>query len=97
MRASWTFLGFIVIVLQAISVYMATAVVLPDISGDAIVDLWDHCFAHRRWFFGFMLSGVVFSAAKEFALSGHLPRRLNGGVSSARICSFFQHRYNSSP
>jgi hypothetical protein len=37
MRASWTFLGFIVIVLQAISVYMATAVVLPDITGDSIV------------------------------------------------------------
>jgi hypothetical protein len=39
MRASWTFLGFIVIVLQVISVYMATAVVLPDITGDSIVDL----------------------------------------------------------
>jgi hypothetical protein len=78
MRASWTFLGFIVIVLQAISVYMAAAVVLPDISGDSIVDLRDHYFAHRRWFFGFMLSSVVFSAAKEFALNGHLPGRLNG-------------------
>jgi hypothetical protein len=30
------------------------------------------------WFFGFMLSGVVFSAAKEFAPTGHLPGRLNG-------------------
>ena len=81
MRASWTFLGFIVIVLQAISVYMATAVVLPDITGDSIVDLRDHYFAHRSWFFGFMLSSVVFSAAKEFALTGHLPGRLNGEFS----------------
>jgi hypothetical protein len=32
-RGNWTFLAFIVIVLQAISVYMATAVVLPDIAG----------------------------------------------------------------
>ena len=78
MRGNWTFLGFIVILLQAISVYMATAVVLPDITRDSIVDLRDHNFAHRSWFFGFMLSGVVFSAAKEFALSGHLPGRLNG-------------------
>ena len=77
-RVSWTFLGFIVIVLQAISVYMAAAVVLPDITGDSIVDLRDHYFAHRSWFFSFMLSGVVFSAAKEFALTGHLPVRLNG-------------------
>jgi hypothetical protein len=32
-RGNWTFLAFIVIMLQAISVYMATAVVLPDIAG----------------------------------------------------------------
>ena len=62
----------------AISVYMATAVALPDITADSIVDLREHYFAHRSWFFGFMLSGVVFSAAKEFALTGHLPGRLNG-------------------
>jgi hypothetical protein len=78
MRASWTFLGFIVIVLQAISVYMATAVVLPDITGDSMVDLRNHYFAHRCWFFEFLLSSVILSAAKEFALSGHLPDRLNG-------------------
>jgi hypothetical protein len=78
MRASWTFLGFIVILLQAISVYMATAVVLPDIPGDSIVDLRDHYFAHRSWFFGFLLLSLVFSAAKEFALTGHLPAQLNG-------------------
>jgi hypothetical protein len=78
MRTSWTFLGFILIVLQAISVYMATAVVLPDISGDSVVDLRDHYFAHRSWFFSFLLLSVVFSTAKEFALTGHLPGRLNG-------------------
>jgi hypothetical protein len=77
-RASWTFLGFMVIVLQAIGVYMASAVVLPDITGDSIVDLREHYFAHKNWFFGFMLSGVVFSAAKECALTGHLPHRMNG-------------------
>jgi hypothetical protein len=67
-----------VIVLQAISVYMATAVVLPDITGDSIVDLREHYYAHKNWFFGCMLSGVAFSATKEFALTGHLPGRLNG-------------------
>jgi hypothetical protein len=44
MRASWTFLGFIVIVLQVISVYMATAVVLRDITADSIVDLREPLF-----------------------------------------------------
>ena len=57
---------------------MATAVVLPDITGGSIVDLRDHYFAHTSWFFGFMLASAVFSAAKEFALNGHLPDGLNG-------------------
>jgi hypothetical protein len=57
---------------------LATAVVLPDMSGDSAVDLREHYFAHRGWFFGFLLAGVVFSAAKELALSDHLPRHLNG-------------------
>jgi hypothetical protein len=77
-RGTWNFLAFFVIVLQTISVHMATAVVLPDMSGDSAVDLRDHYFAHRGWFFGFLLAGVVFSAAKELALSDHLPRHLNG-------------------
>jgi hypothetical protein len=78
MHANWTFLTFIVIVLQTISVYMIAALVLPDISGEVRVDLRDHYFAHRSWFFGALLSVVVFSAAKELALTGHLPRGTNG-------------------
>jgi hypothetical protein len=77
-RGNWTFLVFIVIVLQAISVYMATAVVFPDIAGDSIVDLRDHYFAHRSWFFGAVLASTVFSAAKSLALNGHFPSRTNG-------------------
>jgi hypothetical protein len=77
-RGNWTFLAFIVLLLQAICVYMAAAVVLPDITGERNVDLREHYFAHRSWFFGFNLAGVLFSAAKEFALNGHLPGGLNG-------------------
>jgi hypothetical protein len=77
MRAHWTFLALLVIVLQAISVYMAAALILPDVAGDAIVDLRDHYFAHRSWFFGALFAATVFSAAKDLALGGHLPDRVN--------------------
>ncbi|MGA8658696.1 MAG: hypothetical protein WB586_21380 [Chthoniobacterales bacterium] len=77
MRAHWTFLALLVIVLQAISLYMAAALVLPDVTGDATVDLRDHYFAHKSWFFGALLATVVFSAAKDLALEGHLPDRMN--------------------
>ena len=76
-QANWTFLGLLVIILQAISVYMAAALVLPDVTGDAFVDLRDHYFAHRRWFFGAVLASLVFSVAKDLALTGHLPGRTN--------------------
>jgi hypothetical protein len=78
MRVTWTFVVFIVIVMQAISVYMVAALVLPNVDGDVVVDLRDHYFEHRIWFFGALLTTVAFSAAKELAISGHLPRRENG-------------------
>jgi hypothetical protein len=76
-RANWTFLAFMIIVLQVISVYMVAALVLPDVTGYTIVDLRDHYFAHRSWFFGALLACIIFSAAKEIALRGHLPGRMN--------------------
>jgi hypothetical protein len=50
-HANWTFVALLVILLQAISWYMVAALVLPDISGDAVVDLREHYFAHKNWFF----------------------------------------------
>ena len=44
-------------------------VVLPDITGDSIVDLRDHYFAHRSWFFGFMLASAVFKANTPVAFT----------------------------
>jgi len=38
-QANWNFLGLLVIVLQAVSVYMIAALVLPDPKGDTVVDL----------------------------------------------------------
>src|SRR5260221_1754821 len=71
-HANWTFAALLVILLQAICWYMVAALVLPDISGDAVVDLREHYFAHQNWFFAAMFGSIVFSAAKEFALGGHM-------------------------
>jgi hypothetical protein len=71
-------LAFFVVVLQAISMYMVAALVLPDITGEVAVDLREHYFAHRSWFFGALVAAIGFSAAKELALRDHLPGRMNG-------------------
>jgi hypothetical protein len=76
-QPNWTFVALLLIVLQAISVYMIAGLVLPDVTGEAGVDLRDHYFAHRSWFFGALLATIIFSAAKELALEGHLPGHMN--------------------
>src|SRR5208283_247435 len=53
------------------------ALVLPDIGGEKFVDLRQHFFAHRSWFFCAMLGSVVFSLLKTLALYGHLPSRID--------------------
>ena len=82
-QASWKFLGLLTIVLQAISVYMIAALVLPDAKGDSAVDLREHYFAHRHWFFGALLGSVVFSLLKEIVLYGRLPHPLDLGFQLA--------------
>ena len=78
-EASWNFLGLLTIVLQAISVYMIAALILPDARADDAVDLREHYFAHRHWFFGALLAAIVFSLLKELVIYGRLPRLLDMG------------------
>lgn len=78
-EARWNFVVLLAIVLQATSVYMIAALVLPDAKGETSVDLRDHYFAHRHWFFGALLASVVFSLFKELLLYGRLPHALNLG------------------
>lgn len=77
MRVTWNFLSLLVIVLQAISIYMIAALVLPDPKEENIVELREHYFAHRIWFFGALLGAVVFSLAKVLILTGHLAEPLD--------------------
>ena len=56
---------------------MIAALILPDAKGDNTVDLREHYFAHRHWFFGAVLSSVVFSLLKELVLYDRLPHPLN--------------------
>ena len=74
-QASWSFLALLVSLLQAISIYMIAALVLPDMSGETVIDLRQHFLEHRYWFFGAVLGSIVFSLLKTFVLSGHLPSR----------------------
>ena len=76
-QANWTFLALLVIILEMISIYMMAALVLPDIIGEKYVDLRQHFFAHRSWFFSALVAAVFFSLLKNLTLHGRLPSRID--------------------
>ncbi len=76
-RHDWTFLQFAAVLLNVGLIYMTAGLVFPDFFGDAVVDLKQHFFAHRRWFFFLALGTVVASVAKEFVLDNRLPNTTN--------------------
>ena len=76
-ETNWTFLALLVVMMQAISIYMIAALVLPDISGEKFIDLREHFFAHRSWFFGANVASIAFSLLKTLVLYGHLPSRID--------------------
>ena len=73
----WTFLGFAVVLLQTILVYMLAALVLPDFFGGRSVDLHKNYFEHHRWFYGLLVAALAVSACKELVLYGSFPKGLN--------------------
>ena len=54
-----------------------------DARADDAVDLREHYFAHRHWFFGALLAAIVFSLLKELVLYGRLPHLLDMGFQLA--------------
>ncbi|HYX45199.1 MAG TPA: hypothetical protein VE820_00015, partial [Sphingomicrobium sp.] len=76
-RTHWDFLTFAVILAQMGLIYMAAAVVFPDIGSSGQVDLTDHWDRHRKPFFAFLLAMLASSLLKSIALDGRLPRTLD--------------------
>lgn len=73
----WSFLAFGSVLLQMGLLYMASAVILPDIGPDGEVDLAAHFDRHRRAFFGFVIGLLAASVAKDVVLNGELPGTAN--------------------
>jgi len=74
---TWTFLGFSVVVAHSIFLYMLAALALPEVQGDAKVDLREHYYDSHRWFFSFVVLAALAGAAKDLALDGRLPEPRN--------------------
>jgi hypothetical protein len=75
----WTFFAFSLVLLQTIFVYLLAALVLPDFFGEAPVDLREHYYGHRRWFFAILVLLLASSLAKGRVISGHLTDAIDLG------------------
>jgi hypothetical protein len=73
----WTFLQFVVVLLQAILLYLLAALVFPDVPGEARIDLRVHYFEQATWFFGFGLALLIVSVLKDLVVTGGWPSPLN--------------------
>lgn len=69
----WTFLGFAIVLLHMILLYMAAGLVLPDFPADRPVDLKATYYANHRWFGGIAAGIGCVSLAKDLVLNGRLP------------------------
>jgi len=76
-RHDWNFQQFAMILLQTILIYMVAGLVFPDFVGEAIVDLKESFYAHRRWFFFLGLASIVVSVLKDLVFDGKLPNSTN--------------------
>lgn len=74
---AWTFVEFLVVLLQPITLYLLAALVLPTVGRGAPVDLRAHYYEQARWFFGLFGVLLVVSLGKDLTLEGALPDATN--------------------
>lgn len=72
----WTFVAFLIVLIQSGLLYMLAAVILPEMQ-DGNTDLRKHFENHRRAFFGFLIAMLAASVLKDVILDSHLPHPMN--------------------
>lgn len=74
---SWTFVEFLVVLAQTVTLYMMAAVVLPEQIEESGTDLRGYYDRHHRWFFGFFLATLIISVGKDVIIGRRLPGPVN--------------------
>ena len=84
----WSFPGFLVVLMQAVLIYLATAILVPDIRDGERIDLKACYFREARWYFATILVAVLDSLVKNLVLTGRLQHGadLAGHAAFAALC-----------
>ena len=95
----WTFVGFLLVLAQTCTLYLMSAVILPEQIDETRTDLAAHYQRQHRWFFSLLLATLVVSVLKDKIINGHWPNALNFGfhifLSAVALSAIFirQRRY----
>ena len=73
----WTFGMFALVLEQPILLFFLSALIWPDFDRDEALDLRANYFAQTRWFFGILITLVLFSLAREWVMTGHVQSPLD--------------------
>ncbi|MEP6620652.1 MAG: hypothetical protein ABJE47_15110 [bacterium] len=76
----WSFVAFLVVLLQPIILYLLAALALPDVSLENAGDLRANYYDHSQWFFGLAVLLLAASLTRDRVLAGHFPNQLNLSV-----------------
>ena len=72
-HGDWTFAGFLVTLLQPIVLYLITALLVPELPAEGPIDLRVSYYAHARWLFSLLLTLLVASFVRPYALGDSRP------------------------
>jgi len=99
-RHAWTFIQFTIVLLEAIMLYLAAAIALPNIPNEGEIDLRTNYFRHVGWFFGSLVVLLLDSLLKTVVVSGGLPGKPDLGfhlfwIATALVAAFTRNeRYH---
>ena len=85
-RTHWSFPDFLVVLMQPVLLYLATAFLIPDIRSDETLDLKQAYFREARWYFAALLLSVLDSLAKNLVLTGRVQSGTDLAGHVAFIC-----------
>lgn len=97
---NWTFVGFLLVLAQTCTLYLMSAVILPEQVDEARTDLAAHYQRQQQWFFSLLLATLVVSVLKDQVINGQWPGALNLGfhvfLAAISISAIFirQRRYH---
>jgi len=73
----WTFVGFLAVLMQPVVLFLASAVLVPDLPAEGVIDLRETYFRESQWFFSGMVAVLIVSLLRTPIVTGHFTNRMD--------------------